>query len=130
MLRFYDFDANCCYELQHQPQLQRNFKSGKLISLQNWLTSVWDWLIFQLKIWTCISSKKKMITKDLSVSGWEARTTENLTTCRRYDRDTQTSQTLQSSSWGTDTSDKSRSPEIWNPHQLTREDSLKFIRHD
>jgi hypothetical protein len=33
-----------------------------------------------------------------SVAGWAAQTTESSTTFRRYDRDTQTSQTLQSSS--------------------------------
>ena len=72
--------------------------------------------------------QRKMI-KVYSVSGWAGQTTGNSTTCRRYDRDTQTSQTLQNWSWGTDTSDHSRSFEIWRSRQLTREDSLKFIWH-
>ena len=83
-----------------------------------------DSLQFQFKIWVLIFECQEIHEiKVYSVPGWAAQTTGNLTTCRRYDRDTQTSQTLQNWSWGTDTSEKSRSFKIWEPHPL-RVDSL------
>ena len=87
-----------------------------------------DYLQFQFKIWVLIFECQEIHEiKVYSVPGWAAQTTGNLTTCRRYDRDTQTSQTLQNWSWGTDTSEKSRSFKIWEPHPL-RVDSSSDIR--